>query len=1105
MYFSEEEVTVFFRKLNHNLVTEEESSEIINEVMKQMPSVINDFNDLSEIICNILSSSSHRNKNYDKLAVILLEDALFKKVPERFSDCVARIQENKDVLGNTKPLISESFYNYIMQNRDMIDDIFLSVTTNVPHFELTSFGLKTLARSYLLKTHEGIMEKPNHLWFRVSLFLNQGDLTSVAKSFEFFRRGYFIHATPTLYHAGLTSPQMASCYLIGTDDSVVGIFKTIGDAAQISKWAGGIGIHISNIRAKNSYIYGTNGVSNGIMPMLKVYNDTSRYIDQCFEGAVCVFSENGFIPIKDIQPGEKVLTNSGNFETVLAKNKYWKKGELLSTSMKVNNNIFTQYLTMGHEFLIKDVANAHEMHFIPFHDVKFNAKFVFTPPMNLYYLDAQFTANDCFIVGYIYRHGSLCDGGFKFTYSDMISFSINLFLNTNYPHQWKVFDNLYIVTYNEVVLPDKIDTDFLGKDDFPGYFLRLSVHKLRRFMDGWNYSGKKKCIKQMSVDFLLDNKEWNDNHQILKIEQVQEQKPIAVYDLVIENNPCYQTNIGMVHNGGGKRNGAFAMYIEPWHADIFDFVLARRNIGNEDERARDLFYGLWIPDLFMRQVENGGKWYLMSPDRCPELTDKWGTEFEEAYWSHVEKKNYHKEIHARELWVEILKSQIETGVPYILYKDSANRKSNQQNLGTIKSSNLCCEIIEYSDDKEYAVCNLASLSLPKFIKYKEDNWTSLLIYTKKNCSYCKILKSILSERGIAFIEKENDILPSFYQSFHKTFPLIIKDAKYVGGFSEFWNDYLCPQFDFDKFGDAVSVLVHNLNTVIDLNAYPLKECKESNLRHRPIGIGVQGLADLFFIMRMSYDSKEARQLNLEIFEALYFYALQASNELAKKSGHYSSFPNSPLSLGRFHFDLCENFNEKIHLSSRFDWEQLRTNIQKYGTKNSLLVAPMPTASTSQILGNTESFEPLTNNLYLRRTSAGEFYICNQFLIKDLRSLSKWDNNTIEHLIVHKGSVQQLDIPTYLKNIYRTVWEIPQKSLIDMAADRQFFIDQSQSFNIYLNDSNMDKLNKIHFYGWKKGLKTGSYYIRSRAPVSSQNYTIDPLKEKSLLACESCSG
>jgi ribonucleoside-diphosphate reductase subunit M1 len=332
---------------------------------------------------------------------------------------------------------------------------------------------------------------------------------------------------------------------------------------------------------------------------------------------------------------------------------------------------------------------------------------------------------------------------------------------------------------------------------------------------------------------------------------------------------------------------------------------------------------------------------------------------------------------------------------------------------------------------------------------------------------------------------------------------VIVDGAYVGGFTEMWENYLCPEFDFIEFGKTVELLVHNLNKVIDLNSYPLEECRRSNFRHRPIGIGVQGLADVFFKMRMPYDSTAAREMNSKIFEALYYYALSASNRLAEELGPFESFDGSPLSKGLFHFDLCDGFDPSISCCGYFDWDTLRTNIMQHGTRNSLLIAPMPTASTSQIMGNTESFEPLTNNLYVRRTLVGEFYICNEYLRNDLEVIGKWNNDTIEHLIIHKGSIQQLNVPNTMKQLYRTVWEIPQKALIDMAAERQYFIDQSQSFNIYLNEPNMDKLTKIHFYGWKKGLKTGSYYIRSRSVISSQNVTIDPTKEKEI-ACESCS-
>lgn len=1075
-----------------------DSYEITNEILRQLPRSVDDFSDLNDILCNILTSAGHRKSEYDAIAVRLLMDHHYSRTPELFSDAMMKIQENRDVLCHPKPLLDPEFYHFILTHKDHIDAIFMESVKRTTHFVFTSFGWKTLLRNYLLKTHEGIIERPDHLWFRIALFLHRDAWDRVQTCFEQLREGYCIHATPTLFHAGLKRSQMASCFLVGTHDSVHGIFKTISDVAQISKWAGGIGVHISNIRSKNSYIHGTNGISNGIMPMLKVYNDTSRYIDQCFDGSVRVLCERGFVPIAEISTTDRVLTANGTFERVLLKNQFRNDEDMVLLRTRMNEQERSVFVTSQHEFLVQDGFEALDA-------LRMNARLVFKTPCPDPVIQERYSLADCCALGYIYRHAVVTGECFRVPdhaghHDALVRFFAQYFRDGH-----RLIGDGFIVQFpTRSIVPEKLDMFFIGKQDFPPEILRLSRAQLQEFERGWE-TRRNGTPREMALDYILHADQWNATQEIVHMERRPKMRAV-VYDLVVENFPSYQTEVGMVHNGGGKRSGAFAMYIEPWHADIFDFVSAKRNIGSDEERARDLFYGLWIPDLFMEQVSiPDGDWYLMSPSQAPELCNLWGADFESAYWRHVKNNNYVRKIKARELWIEILRSQIESGTPYMLYKDAANRKSNQQHLGTIKSSNLCCEIIEYSDENEYAVCNLASIALPRFVKDPVVNFRSVVVYTKPGCYFCAILKHILSTRRIDF-EERHDGIPEVF-AHHTTYPLVIVDDAYVGGFTEMWDAFLCPLFDFEAFEKTVTLLVDNLNQVIDRNCYPLEECKRSNLRHRPIGIGVQGLADVFYKMRLPYDSIGARDLNQKIFEALYYYALKASNAAARVAGPYESFPGSPLSKGLFHFDLCERFDPRAYSHNDFDWETLRKNIVAYGTRNSLLIAPMPTASTSQILGNTESFEPLTNNLYVRRTLAGEFYVCNEHLRSDLEVLGKWTNDTIEHLILHKGSIQQLQVPHVMKHLYRTVWEIPQKSLIDMAAERQYFIDQSQSFNIYLNEPNMEKLTKIHFYGWKKGLKTGSYYIRSRSVISSQNVTIDPVREKEILlsgACESCS-
>jgi ribonucleoside-diphosphate reductase alpha chain len=469
-----------------------------------------------------------------------------------------------------------------------------------------------------------------------------------------------------------------------------------------------------------------------------------------------------------------------------------------------------------------------------------------------------------------------------------------------------------------------------------------------------------------------------------------------------------------VDQGGGKRKGSFAVYLEPWHADIFEFLDLKKNHGKEEMRARDLFYALWIPDLFMKRVENNESWSLFDPNEAPGLHEVYGEEFEKLYEKYEKEGKARRTVKAQDLWFEVLESQIETGTPYMLYKDAANKKSNQKNLGTIKSSNLCTEIIEYTSKDEVAVCNLASIALPKFV----------------------------TEEG---------------------------------------------KFDHQRLYEITKVITRNLNKVIDINYYPVVEARNSNMRHRPIGIGVQGLADAFILMRMPFDSDEAKRLNEDIFETIYFGAMEASMELATQHGAYETFKGSPVSKGIFQFDMW-GVEPK---SKRWDWEKLKREVKQNGVRNSLLLAPMPTASTSQILGNNECFEPYTSNLYTRRTLSGDFILVNKYLMKDLIDLGLWNETMRQKLIAANGSVQDvMEIPQNLKDIYKTVWEISQKVIIDMSAERGAYICQSQSLNIHLTDPNFGKLTSMHFYAWKKGLKTGMYYLRSTAAADAIKFTLD---------------
>jgi ribonucleoside-diphosphate reductase alpha subunit len=716
--------------------------------------------------------------DYGLLAGRILVSNHEKNRCHTFAEVARMLYEARDEHGGAMPLVSQDLFELSQQHADEIEAQIDYKRDYVYDF----FAVKTLFRSYLMKIRGALVERIQHMWMRVAIGIHGADLAKAFETYHLMSKKIFTHATPTLFHAGTPRPQMSSCYLMGMTDSVEGIFKTLSDCAQISKWAGGIGLHVHNIRAKGSQIRGTNGTSNGLVPMLKVFNHTARYIDQ----------------------------------------------------------------------------------------------------------------------------------------------------------------------------------------------------------------------------------------------------------------------------GGGRRKGSFAIYLEPWHADVFDFLYLKKNHGEEETIARDLFYAMWIPDLFMKRVEENGVWSLMCPYQCPGLSDAYGAAFDELYTRYESEGRFVKQIDAQKLWQAILEMQIESGTPYLLFKDAANRKSNQKNIGTIKSSNLCVEIIEYSDEKETAVCNLGSISLKAFVDANQRT------------------------------------------------------------------------FDFEELRRVTHVLARNLDRVIDLNFYPTPETARSNFRHRPIGIGVQGLADTFCLLRYPFDSPQARDLNRDIFETIYFAAVEASVELAKERGQlvqeirtgqrdassifpepsqqelarhhvFGAYPSyldnggCPASKGQLSFDLWD-----VTPSGRWDWATLKEKLAHYGMRNSLLVAPMPTASTAQILGNCESFEPFTSNLMVRRTLAGDFPVVNAYLVRDLIANGLWTPQLRERILVSQGSIQNLhEIPTDLREIYKTAWDLKMRTLLDMAADRAPFIDQSMSLNLFVQNPTIRKLTSMHFHAWKLGLKTGIYYLRTLPVSFGQQFAVDP--------------
>jgi len=727
------ELCVGLSHVNPDLVAQKVCSQLED---KMLTSKLDEF---AAETCAMMQSRYH--PNYGILASRILVDDHRKNTPDSLLECI-------ETLYHDEVIVSDDYHDLVCkysENYEMMIDYSRD-------YDFDYFGFKTLQRAYLLRKNGKIIERPQHLWMRVAIQLHAHNFEKVKETYDALSQKYFIHATPTLFNAGTTRPQMSSCFLqMMKEDSIKGIYETLGDSAEISKWSGGIGLSIHNIRARGSRIKGTNGESTGIVPMLKVFNDTAKYVNQ-----------------------------------------------------------------------------------------------------------------------------------------------------------------------------------------------------------------------------------------------------------------------------GGKRNGSFAIYLEPWHADIEEFLRLKLNQGAEEDRARDLFYGLWIPDLFMERVEAGSHWTLMCPHECPGLADVCGDEFNKLYRSYEEEKKGRK-VAAKDIWKLILDSQIQTGMPYLCYKDAANSKSNQKHLGTIKSSNLCTEIMEFTSPTETAVCNLGSLALPMFI---------------------------------------------------------------IDG-----------KFDFDMLRKYTKILAVNLDIVIDKNFYPTKECKTSNMKHRPIGIGVQGLADVFAMLRYPWTSPEAKKLNREIFEHIYYAAMEASTERAYHLGmachwqfqqYHESFIGSPVSKGKLQFDL---WGDKP--TTDLDWEELRRKAT-YGVRNSLLVAPMPTASTSQILGNNECIEPITSNIYTRRVLSGEFMVINEYLVQDLVDAGLWTSDVRTSIIANNGSIQALEsIPSELKNLYKTVWEIPQKVLIDMSRDRAPFICQSQSLNLFVAEPSYAKLTSMHFYAWKQGLKTGCYYLRTKGAATAQKFTVEP--------------
>ena len=1265
------------KTLSKNLSTN--PTKITKDICSQMYNGIK-TSEIDELSAQICASYCTEHPDYGALASRIIVSNHHKNTSPSLSETVRTLYENVDKNNNPAPLVSKELYKVVNSNKSKLND---SIKYDRDYL-FDYFGFKTLEKSYLMKVGGKIIERPQHLLMRVALGIHGSNIKDAIKTYDLMSNKYFIHATPTLFNAGTPRPQLSSCFLMSMkDDSIDGIYSTLKDCAMISKWAGGIGLHVHNIRAKNSMIRGTNGISNGLVPMLRVFNNTARYVDQCVLPETIIYTTKGPIKMEDVVVGETEIYNINgdteivenvlehsydgsilNIETMHSLDKlsitpehpiYALQGQIKGTNYSIIKNRLEKSLIKPDWV---EAGNINDNDMIAYSIPKYEKDI------------SSITEDDCYMYGIILGDGCINNSntnGYlslnKESKDNILTFAKKYFNDKFVPFREELNENTIRLYWSKnVSLPFKYSDIYKNKEKIcASRWLNLPINKSRMILKGLidtdgsngneitfdstsynlieavrficlrmgiltsgytrdrvgeshitNYGSEitnrkisyvLRVPKTREICSLLEipmNEKGDffkffkhENLLYTRIKSIQESSyKGTLYDLQMSKEHNYLLHQGLVHNGGGKRNGSIAMYLEPWHADIEDFLLLRKNHGNEEDRARDLFYALWISDLFMERIKSNGKWTLFCPDECPGLADVYGDEFRELYEKYENEGRGRVTIEAQDLWFKILESQIETGTPYLLYKDACNKKSNQQNLGTIKSSNLCCEIVEYSSPKEFAVCNLASIGLSKYVvdqlPYNEstgpfgDSNAKIRIVSVNNCKYCTMAKDLLKEHKIEYQEelmetqtdkkkflnginsicKDGECVLIDEEKRVRTFPQIFIDDVRLGGYTELLKLFKPRKvFDYNKLYKVTKTVTSNLNKVIDINFYPIPETKRSNTLHRPIGIGVQGLADVFTMLNIAFDSDEAKEINERIFETIYYSALETSMEIAKKRtssiktlrslekhaksenieesqlssikkeinslkkdlklipeetnrdshfGTYSSFIGSPISKGILQFDLWGGIGRE----TEYDWASLRNDIIKYGVRNSLLVAPMPTASTAQILGNNEAFEPFTSNIYLRRTLAGEFVVVNKHLIRDLIDRNIWSNEIKNKIIENNGSIQNIDeIPDEIKPVYKTVWEISNKTLIDMAADRGKYICQSQSLNLFLDKPDFSRLSSMHFYSWSKGLKTGIYYLRTKPVAQAQQFTIEPktqtVKINSVAVdnneiCESCS-
>ena len=1531
--------------------------------------------EIDELTSQLCASLSTKHPDYAKLASRVLISNHHKNTSADFFKVVTDLYEYRDIHGVHHPIVSKELMDTVSSHKDTIQ----KAIVDERDYLIDYFGFKTLERAYLMKINGNIVERPQHMWMRVALGIHGEDLDKAIETYHLMSQKYFTHATPTLFHSGTPRPQLSSCYLIAMqEDSITGIYDTLADCAAISKWAGGIGLHIHNVRAAGSHIRGTNGTSNGIVPMLKVFNNTARYVDQCVHPETYIYTTEGPKQIQFCEAGKtEIFGQNGKKEVIGDVLEHSYEGKILNIHnmhsiepLRVTEEhpllvLRNQKKGVNYETIKKRLENGTiRPEWLEAKELSEDDFLVYSVPCITENNESDdtkhITKDDCYLYGVILGDGCINNKNtgsyislhsenkrhildflkkyfeehcieytiqnsgphnvrfywkknvaFKFRYSDFYS-------QDSGGESYKRFNPKFLnlpVEKAKYILKGLIDTDGCKHNELTfdttsrnlleslrflcmrmgiltsGYIRdRVGEKHVTKYGDTIENKKISYCLRIPKTQEIaklveIDGGEFQKffRHENLLFSRIKEKMTMieeyngVLYDLQMKKEHNYMIHNGLIHNGGGKRHGSFAIYLEPWHSDIRDFLDMKKNHGDEEARARDLFYALWIPDLFMKRVKENGKWTLMCPDKCPGLSDAYGDDFVELYEKYEKEGRGNLTLDARDIWFKILDSQIETGTPYMLYKDACNKKSNQKNLGTIKSSNLCCvkgdtllltdkghlkietlrdqtvsvwngkefsevTVRQTRDDEELVDVNLSDgskLTCTKYHKfyiqekYPISNSTRDIIHSKnvklveakdlipgmklikceyptidskktlenaytngffsgdgtymnkheetKKCEFkaldgekfCKrhinhVVRDEINDEAIKEGENKTEdsvenkcqadsyakrphvslygekikllehldyistgkekgnklnvtlsmnleekfFVPMNYSleskmewfagycdadgciskngenqslqisCIHKDFLLNIKLMLQTCGISskvtlcmdeknknmpdgkggektynckKLWrilissnelqkmlsmgfntnrlivnkhepqrsathfvkidsiedngerdktycftehqrhagifNGVITSQceiveysnsketavcnlasialskfvkedktYDYEKLHEIVKIVTRNLNKVIDINFYPTEKTKRSNQLHRPVGMGVQGLADAFALMDLPFHSEEAKEVNRNIFETIYHAALEASNEISKNrsemirskklievqklrywheyahgdpdypdniarqidpnelceqlrqlkkrcpeipeeikrrglnyldcdlklAGSYSSFIGSPASKGILQFDMWG-----VEPSKRYDWDALKENIKKYGLRNSLLVAPMPTASTSQILGNNECFEPFTSNIYVRRTLAGEFVMINKYLLEEMIEKGKWTEEVKNSIIANNGSVQHLDISQKMKDKYRTVWEIPMKFLIEMARDRGAYVCQSQSMNLWMQSPTYDRLTAMHFFSWSQGLKTGLYYLRSKAKAAPQQFTIDP--------------